>query len=364
MRIVHFSPTYFHPDSVLGGGERYAHELARFQARLDAWVTVVSCGGRGKRQLDGVSYHLVPARTRGRFTRDNPLAWAALPELRTADVVHVHQVSTLMGDLAALQGLARRQPVFVTDHGGGGGTVLHRRLPVLGAYTAGVGQSRVACQLLRTKPGLRWVEIPGGVDLDRFTPPPDDADRTGILFVGRLLPHKGVHVLLQACRALPQTVPLHIVGRVADPAYLEHLHSLAEGLEVTFIHDADDARLLELYREAAVVALPSVAEARADGLPSFAELMGFTLLEAQACGTPVVAADTGGMAQFVRAGVSGEVVRSGDPEALAAGLQRVLADNRTYARAARAWVEPFGWEHVARRHLALYTAGLDEGVRP
>ncbi|MDP0499562.1 MAG: glycosyltransferase family 4 protein [Verrucomicrobiota bacterium JB022] len=362
MRIRHFSPTYFHPDSVMGGGERYVHELARFQARQGATVEVVSCGGRRDFVQDGVSYRIFPARTSGRFTRDNPLSFSALRALVATDIVHVHQVSTLMGDLAVVQACLSRQPIFVTDHGGGGGTVLHRRLPVTAGYASGIGQSHVGVQLLQTKPGLRTVEIPGGVDLDRFTPPAYGAPREGILYVGRLLPHKGVHVLLEACRHFRDCPPVRIVGRVADPAYLQRLRELAQGLPVKFIHDANDVKLVALYRRSAVAVLPSVSAPRVDGLPSFAELMGFTLLEAQACGTPVVASDTGGMGQFIARGVSGEVVRQDDPAALAIGLQKVLADQHAYAARTREWVELFGWEAVAQRHLALYLAALDEGV--
>lgn len=361
LHIRHFTPTFFHPTSVLGGGERYVHELARFQASLGAQVEVISCGPRRHDLvLDGLGYQIFPAYTAGRFTRDNPWSLGALRALAGADIAHIHQVSMLLGDLAAIQGYALNQPVFVTDHGGGGGTVLHRRLPITGAYTAGIGQSRVALDLLHSKPCLRTVHIPGGVDLARFRPPAPGSPREGVLFVGRLLQHKGVHVLVEALQHLPEGVPLRIVGRVADPAYLARLQALAQGRNVTFIHDADDRRLVTLYQSAEIVVLPSVPEVA--GQPSYAELMGFTLLEAQACGTPVVCSDTGGMAQFVCPGVSGEITPAGDPVALADALAKILAAGPAYQAGTRAWVEPLGWESVARQHLALYQAALDEEV--
>src|SRR5712675_72235 len=76
-----------------------------------------------------------------------------------------------------------------------------------------------------------------------------------VLFVGRLLPHKGVDDLI---RAMPAELPLTIVGRAYDAHYLERLHELANGKRVTFRHDADDDGLVDAYQRARCVVLPSV----------------------------------------------------------------------------------------------------------
>src|SRR5690606_10627398 len=122
-------------------------------------------------------------------------------------------------------------------------------------------------------------------DCERFSPAKGGALSKRILFVGRRLPHKGVHVLLEAFRRLQDLrLELTIVGRPSDPDYEERLRTLADGLGVEFISNADDAEVLELMRTSAVTVLPSLHDP-VQGV--VAELMGFTPLESQACGTPV-----------------------------------------------------------------------------
>ena len=97
--------------------------------------------------------------------------------------------------------------------------------------------------------------ILGGVDTTRFSPGGEPGD--GVLFVGRILPHKGIHDLVDARR--------HRMCRSASSAsrwtktYLDDAaRARAHGKQVTFVHDADDAALVEEYRRAACVVLPSV----------------------------------------------------------------------------------------------------------
>src|SRR5439155_4774879 len=81
--------------------------------------------------------------------------------------------------------------------------------------------------------------IRGGVDGERFSPPLPGARprRDRVLYVGRLLPHKGIDQLIAA---LPIELPLTICGRPYDLRYYHHLQSKAEGKRVEFVTDADD----------------------------------------------------------------------------------------------------------------------------
>ena len=173
--------------------------------------------------------------------------------------------------------------------------------------------------------------ILGGVDSSLFSP--ERGDGEAVLFVGRLLPHKGVHVLIDA---LPPRVPLRIIGRAMDAEYLDLLRTRAAGKCVTFLHDVDDAGLVGEYRRAACVVLPSVyttPDGRATLVP---ELLGQTLLEGMACGRPAICTDVASMPEVVVDGETGLIVPPNDPAALGHAVSFVRANPELSALIQRA----------------------------
>jgi glycosyltransferase involved in cell wall biosynthesis len=183
-----------------------------------------------------------------------------------------------------------------------------------------------------------------------------------ILFVGRILPHKGINYLIEAFRHLqPSKYKLKIIGRIYDQRYYQDLCEAAQGLAIDFMHEATDIDVVRAYRQATVAVLPSVHTDVYGNYTATPELMGFTLLEAQACGTPVICTDAGAMPEFVREGITGRIVEQNAVEALAAGLRSILdllpADYDRMSREAHAWAERFSWKQVAAAHLQLYQAG-------
>ena len=136
-----------------------------------------------------------------------------------------------------------------------------------------------------------------------------------------MLPHKGIDDLIEA---LPHDLPLTICGRPYRPDYFVTLQRLAAGKRIDFLTDADDATIRDLYARSWATILPSVYRDR-DGVTYEApELMGFTLLESMACGTPAVASRVGAMPEFIRDGETGFVFDS--IEGLTATLTRLAAD--------------------------------------
>src|SRR4029077_10668747 len=119
-RVCHVSPTYFAPESTLGGGERFAEELARAMAR-HAEVRLVSFGPRAFRESSTPGFERVVLAS---WTRQKmvPFSPRLFSELRGADVIHCHQYFVLPTFLAALQGRLQGSRVFVTDLGGGAWT--------------------------------------------------------------------------------------------------------------------------------------------------------------------------------------------------------------------------------------------------
>ena len=343
-------------------------ELARALA-THAEVKVISFWPNAERRSfrrHDVHYGIHPSSHFGGFNIHNPFSALFLSKTLQPDVLHIHQVCTFVSDLACLARALCAKPVVATDHGGGGAWVLNRRLPIYSLYDAVVGQSRVALRELERDFQVPAVHIPGGVDLDRFIPIERGSPEKIVLFVGRIHPHKGVHILIEAFRAAGLAdFHLEVMGRTVNRQYLERLHRLAKGIPVRFVHNAGDEVLLRAYQNACVTVLPSLSPDH-DGTPRPPpELMGFTLLESQACGTPVICSSAGGMPEFVSQGKSGLVVEEGSTQQLANGL-RVLCRERMknpdrWTVQCREWVRQFSWDAVARAHMSLYESFIQAG---
>jgi glycosyltransferase involved in cell wall biosynthesis len=258
--------------------------------------------------------------------------------------------------MAALLGHARGQRLAVTDHGLTGDSWMGL-LPRL--FDLFLTVSAYSARQLEAPPSRTRI-IFGGADPVRYTPDPTQA-RHGVLFVGRLTPHKGVDRLLQA---LPAGAFLRVVGSTGhDPRsperdYPRLLRYLARDRDVDFVGTATDAQLPAMYRSAAVLALPSV-DRTCYGRPIHtSELLGLVALEAMASGTPVVASRIGGLSEVVVDGETGFLTPPGDASALHDRLEQVLHDpslaQRLGANARARVLDGFTWPRVARRCLAAY----------
>jgi D-inositol-3-phosphate glycosyltransferase len=237
-----------------------------------------------------------------------------------------------------------------------------------------IASSPAEAALLRaryaTRPGRVHLVEPG-VDLDLFRPP-DDRQRTRetlgggplVLFVGRLQPLKGPDLAVRTLAELDRRLPrdgryarMILVGGVSangsgtvDPPALRRLaRDLGVADRVTLLAPRPQPELAGLYRAADAVLIPSYSEA-----------YGLVALEAQACGTPVVAAAVGGL-PYALADGGGTVVDSHDPVAFATALLPFLTDARTRAAAAgaaRRRALRASWERTAQRVLSVYRAVL------
>ncbi len=195
--------------------------------------------------------------------------------------------------------------------------------------------------------GIRRESIlvsPCGIDLDTYTPGATPCVEPGtILYLGRIKRYKGVQTLLQALvllhgRGVPAT--LRIVG---EGDYRKELERRTDELglrdSVVFTGFVPLERKLHELRTARVAALPSEKEG-----------WGLTVIEANACGTPVVASDSDGLRDSVRNGETGVLVPHGDPAALADALQAILQDDplrERLSKAGLAWARNFTWDRTA-----------------
>jgi glycosyltransferase involved in cell wall biosynthesis len=366
MRIVHVAPTLFGPAGIFGGGERYPLELGRALARkVDCELVSFGPTARAWRDASGLRVRVLRSLARVGGHPAHPLALGLGHALAGADVVHTHHLRSAPSRLSAANARLRGVRTAVTDHGLGGGdwagllprlfdrflTVSHYSARELGA------------------PASRTRVIYGGADPDRFSPRAGEV-RRGVVFVGRLTPHKGVDRLIEA---LPDQVDLRVAGSAGhDPIpperdYPSLLLRLAAGKRVRFLGAVPDVDLPALYRQARVVALPSVHRTCYGRDVAVSELLGLAAVEAMASGTPVVASRIGGLPEVIEDGVTGFLVEPGNVAELRARLAEVVADPPLAERLGRNGRErvlaTFTWEACAERCLAAYSELVDTGAR-
>jgi len=359
-RVAVVYPISFGAAGIYGGGERYALELAKALARRVPTRLIDFADGARRSQEDGLEIHTYAPRRHVHGHPLNPLSFGFLRSLLGVDVVHCLTWNTLVTDFSILAAKVTGKKVFVTDVGGGASLTLNRRLPLarwVDRFLLIVPQGGAQFETHRD----RWTIILAGVDTETYRPAPD-VSRRGVLFVGRLLPHKGINYLIEAVG--PET-PLTLAGRPYHDEYFALLRRLSVGKDVTFRLDASDEEIVALYRTSAVSVLPSVNETIYGDRFDLPELLGFAAMEAMACGTPVICSRVGGLGELVVDGVTGFLVPPNDPVALRARILELTGDPARAAAmgaAARARIlETFTWDQVAERCLEAY--GGAEGER-
>ncbi len=373
MRIVQVTP-YFHPHA--GGVESHVRSLAREFAREGHDVTVVTSQFRRdlprEERIEG--YRIVRSRTFG-VVFNTPLDLGIGREVRKldADVVHLHYPPPLTSYFAtrALDGAP--QPKVLTyhcdlflDRPGGPLAWLYQRAflpPTLGGVDRIVVHTRSYGSTSANLRGRELEIIPSVVDLDRFRPglAADDLraqlDLDGkrvLAFTGRLVPHKGVDVILRAVRELPDDVVLLVIG--VGPR-LRSLIGQARRIgvvdRVRFLSRVSDDELPRYLSLAEVFVFPS--QNRLEGF-------GLAVAEAMAAGLPVVIADVPGVREVIEDGKEGLLAEPLIASDLAAKIRRILDDDalrQSMARAARRRAEErYGLATVAGQLIRLY-----EGLR-
>ncbi len=178
-------------------------------------------------------------------------------------------------------------------------------------------------QLMRITPHEHWKNlhiVRCGVDPDNYSPAPERNNAVpGILCVGRLVPAKGQHILLQACRQLKnENIPftMTFVGEGEDRDSLEK-YSREEGLtdQVFFAGAQGQDKIQNYYNSADIFALPSFAE----GVP-------VVLMEAMSKELPVISTYIAGIPELIKHNQTGLLADAGDVESLALNLKRLISD--------------------------------------
>lgn len=276
---------------------------------------------------------------------------------RKFDVIDAHYFYP-DGVAAAWLGRKLKIPVVIT----GRGTDLtlipkdaHAQRKIQGAIAQSSAMITVCEDLRRHLLALgaredRTLTLRNGVDLQQFTPGDRNAARMQFassrftwVSVGSLIARKGHHITIEAL-ARSLDCNLLIAGSGPLRAELELLAGrLGVGHRVRFLGDVPHAALPSVYRAADVMVLASDREGWAN-----------VLLEAMACGTPVIATNINGTAEVVKAPAAGRLMTARTPEALLAAMSE-LRRNMPSSQATRAYAELFSWTQTANANKALLT---------
>jgi glycosyltransferase involved in cell wall biosynthesis len=196
-------------------------------------------------------------------------------------------------------------------------------------------------------PEVNPIVAPMPVSTELFSPG-SSRDGQRLLFVGRLMPQKGVDHLLHALAAMKKQATLDIVGDGPSRATLEGLaRELGIATRVRWHGQLSQSQLPQLYQSAAAVVVPSTEEG-----------LGLVAVEALLCETPVVAFDSGGLRDVIQHNRTGLLVPPGDRTALARTLDDLLGREgrgSDLGRAGRLYaLSAFAPESAARRYADIY----------
>ncbi|MEM4728683.1 MAG: glycosyltransferase family 4 protein [Thermoplasmata archaeon] len=374
VRIALASP-YFHPH--IGGVESHVRSLAARLLRRGHEVCVFTSMYESlpaDEMVDGIPVRRVRMRA---LLFQTPMTPALVPELLKErwDIIHSHSPPPLTSYYAAKASKRSRIPLILTYH-------CDPELPSpLGRLVSSVYQrtllrytlKRAARILVYTESYAAtsvalWkyptVCIPTGLEVEAFGPHVDGSwvrrkhgaeGKRMILFVGRMMEHKGIPTLLQALPLLPPDTLVLLVGPGEPPAaWRARAERLGVGKRVLFAGRVADSELPAYYAACDVLVLPSVSRLEAFGL---------VLVEAMASGRPVVASDLPGVREVFTPGETGFLFEPFNSRDLAEKLGRILSDDelrrRMGERARELARERYSWDVIGERIEGVYRDVLD-----
>jgi len=173
-----------------------------------------------------------------------------------------------------------------------------------------------------------------------------------ILFVGRISEHKGIHKLIEAWKKSKTKMPLAVVGGFPVGDYEQKIKKMSQDQNIIFTGKLSEDDLIAMFQNCAFYCLASVGEA-----------YNLTLLEAQACGKPVILFNAGAPPEIVRDKKTGFLVKPNDLGEYADKI-RMLGSNKTMRKsmgvAARRWAKNFDWNVLGKKFETMYLNAIKE----
>ncbi len=365
MKILRICPSF--PEKDIGGGlEPHIYNLSVAQKSLGNEIAVI-CGGNKDEELPANGFRIYKFKAERPFLlKTGKRILENLPEIirkEKPDIIHIHN---------PILPLSRRlqKPVIFTIHDSVLAYRVYRqnvfkclksyweffraskRIAKNSDFAVSVSSSGVG--EIEKSFGLKGkvCYIPSGVDMSNFNPPEKRPKAVLILTAGRFVKKKGLVFLVRAMKDIVKKYPdaglVILGGKEGDEEYQniqKEVRELGLGKNVSLRHVAHK-EIRDYYRRCSVYVQPSFAE----GLPK-------TLLEAMACGAPVVATNIDGHRDAVKEGVNGFLVETGDPKKLAEKIIWLLDNPRaseSFGKKSTEIAKGFSWQSAAKMYSDLY----------
>lgn len=369
-----------YPPRTVGGLGRHVFDLSSSLSRLGVEVHIFTCPAQDRPhyEVDEAGVHIYRVDERDLKT-SNFLEWlGGLNEgmVRLArerglgegffGLVHAHDwlVFSAAREITEKGGIPLVSTIHATEYGRNRGIVTDFQRRIHGIESRLVSMSRqvICCSNYMAREvgrlfggGLGGIRvIPNGVNPTNLVPGGNSRPQSGgpvIAFLGRLVPEKGVQVLIEALPLIRESHPQVELAVAGRGPYEEELRRLAskKGVEdcVNFIGFVDDEGRNNLLARAAVAVFPSIYEP-----------FGIVALEAMAAGTPVVVSETGGLSEIICHGIDGLKVPPGNSGLLARYVADLLAHPdravRLSRNAHRKVLDRYSWDQIASETARVY----------
>lgn len=368
MKIVQ-TPVRFYPS--IGGVENYVYNLSKELVKRGHKVTVICANEpniKRKETINGVDVKRLPYL--GKIANTNITPTLPLELLKEDfDIIHTHLPTPWSADWSVIFAKLKKRPVILTYHNDIVAKGFASYVAKFYNFTSLNFVLRIAKKIIITQ--LKYFEhspylekykdkievVPVGVDTGRFKPLNVDEEEHTLLFLSvldRFHEYKGLEYLLKALKTVKDEIRdvRLIVGGDGElkTYYQEMANRLGIGDNVEFVGFIPDSKLVEYYNRCSVFVLPSYS--------SDQEGFGIVLLEALACGKPVVTTEIVGVSNDVHEFNAGVVVKPCDVKSLADAILGILQDSdlrRRMRKNGREVAEKYSWKKVAAMVEKIYT---------